>query len=189
MSLQGKKTILAVTGSIAAFKAIHLLRLLRKHGADVYVVMTAHATQFVAPASFETLSGRPVCVDLFAPLKSWDMEHIALAHRAELVLVAPATANLIAKLATGVADDLMSTLLLVVADQAPLFLAPAMNTHMYLNAVVQQHLDTLRQRQINIIEPRYGQLASTLEGQGVGRLAEPVEIIKRVLSHVHQLKG
>lgn len=189
MPLQGKKTILAVTGSIAAFKAIHLLRLLRRHGAEVYVVMTPHATRFLAPASFEVLSGHPVCVDLFAPLKSWDMEHIALAHGAELVLVAPATANLIAKLATGVADDLLSTMLLVVADQAPVFLAPAMNTHMYLNPVVQQHLDTLRQRQITVIEPEYGQLASTLEGKGVGRLAEPEAIMTRVLSRLRQTAG
>ena len=186
MTLQGKKTILAVTGSIAAFKAIHLVRLLRRHGAEVYVVMTDHATRFLAPASFEALSGHPVCVDLFAPLKSWDMEHIALAHGAELVLVAPASANLIAKFATGVADDLLSTLLLVVADQAPVFLAPAMNTHMYLNPAVQQHLDTLRQRRITVIEPEYGQLASTLEGQGVGRLAEPEAIIDQVLSHLCQ---
>ncbi|MEE8303773.1 MAG: flavoprotein [Candidatus Tectomicrobia bacterium] len=183
MPLQGKKTILAVTGSIAAFKAMHVLRLLRKQGAEVYVVMTAHATQFLAPASFEALSGHPVCVDLFAPLKSWDMEHIALAHGAELVIVAPATANLMAKLATGMADDLLSTLLLVVADRAPIFLAPAMNTHMYLNSAVQQHLETLRQRQVEVIEPQYGQLASKLEGEGVGRLAEPQEIVSRVLSH------
>ena len=156
---------------------------MRKQGAEVYVVMTAHATQFLAPASFEALSGHPVCVDLFAPLKSWDMEHIALAHGAELVIVAPATANLMAKLATGMADDLLSTLLLVVADRAPIFLAPAMNTHMYLNAAVQQHLETLRQRQVEVIEPQYGQLASKLEGEGVGRLAEPQEIVSRVLSH------
>jgi phosphopantothenoylcysteine decarboxylase/phosphopantothenate--cysteine ligase len=189
MPLQGKKTILAVTGSIAAFKALHVLRLLKRHGADVYVVMTANATHFLAPASFEVFSGHPVCVDLFAPVKSWDMEHIALAHGAELVLIAPATANVIAKLATGIADDLLSTLLLVIADRAPIFLAPAMNTHMYLNTVVQHHLTTLRQRHVEVIEPQYGQLASTLEGKGVGRLAEPEEIIARILSYLPPTNG
>jgi phosphopantothenoylcysteine decarboxylase / phosphopantothenate---cysteine ligase len=191
MSLQGKKTLLAVTGGIAAFKALRTLRLLKKHGADVYVVMTQHATHFVTPASFALLSGHPVCVDLFAPVKSWQMEHIALAHGATLVLVVPATANVLAKLATGIADDLLSTLL-VVANRCRLFLAPAMNAHMYTNVIVQQHLATLRQRQVDIIEPQYGQLASSLEGEGVGRLAEPEEIIARVLaglSHDNALAG
>jgi len=182
MSLQGKKTLLAVTGGIAAFKALRALRLLKKHGADVYVVMTQHATHFVAPASFEVLSGHPVCVDLFAPVKSWQMEHLALAHDAAFVLVVPATANVLAKLATGLADDLLSTLLVVAANRSRLFLAPAMNTQMYTNAVVQQHLATLRQRQVEIIEPQYGRLASALEGEGVGRLAEPEEIIAHVLA-------
>jgi phosphopantothenoylcysteine decarboxylase / phosphopantothenate---cysteine ligase len=183
MRVQGKKTILAVTGGIAAFKALTVLRLLKHHDADIYVVMTEHATHFVAPASFALWSGHPVSIDLFAPLKTWDMEHLALAHGAEIVVVVPATANLITKLATGLADDLLSTLLVVVANRAPLFLAPAMNTHMYTNAVIQQHLATLRQRQVEIIEPGYGQLASRLEGEGVGRLAEPDDIIARVLAY------
>jgi phosphopantothenoylcysteine decarboxylase / phosphopantothenate---cysteine ligase len=182
MSLQGKKTILAVTGGIAAFKALRILRLLRKQGANVYVVMTEHATHFVAPSSFEVLSGHPVCIDLFAPLKSWEMEHLALAHGAALLLVVPATANIIAKFAMGIADDLLSTLLLVIANRQPVFLAPAMNAHMYTNIVVQQHLATLHQRRVVVIEPQYGRLASTLEGEGVGRLVEPEEIMARVLS-------
>ena len=184
MSVHGKKVILAVTGGIAAFKALRALRLLKQHGADVYVVMTEHATHFLAPASFQLLSGHPVCVDLFAPVKSWEMEHIALAHQATCVLVIPATANAIAKLAMGIADDLLSTLLLVIADHSPIFLAPAMNSRMYTNTVVQQHLATLRQRQITVIEPRHGQLASLLEGEGIGRLAEPEEIIASVLAYL-----
>jgi phosphopantothenoylcysteine decarboxylase/phosphopantothenate--cysteine ligase len=100
------------------------------------------------------------------------------------VLVIPATANAIAKLATGIADDLLSTLLLVIADRAPVFLAPAMNSRMYTNTVVQQHLATLRQRQITVIEPRHGQLASLLEGEGIGRLAEPEEILASVLAYL-----
>ncbi|MGQ4807481.1 Coenzyme A biosynthesis bifunctional protein CoaBC [Candidatus Entotheonellaceae bacterium PAL068K] len=189
MSLHGKKTILAVTGSIAAFKALHVLRGLKRQGAVVDVVMTTHATHFLQPAALEAWSGHPVYVDIFAPLKSWDMEHIALAHGAELVLVVPATANVIAKLATGLADDLLSTLLVVIADRTPIFLAPAMNTHMYLNTVVQDHLATLRQRRVEVIEPHYGQLASRLEGEGVGRLAEPEEIIARVVSHFSSGRG
>ena len=188
MSLQGTKTILAITGGIAAFKALGVLRLLKQHGADVYVVMSEHATHFLTPASCAMVSGHPVSVDLFAPLKTWEMEHIALAHGAELVLVVPATANCIAKLALGIADDLLSTLLVVIAARAPIFVAPAMNPHMYTNAVVQQHLATLRQRRVHVIEPQYGRLASTLEGQGVGRLAEPEDIIARVLAYVNQTK-
>lgn len=188
MSLRGAKTILAITGGIAAFKALGVLRLLRHHGADVYVVMSEHATHFLTPASCEMLSGHPVSVDLFAPLKTWDMEHIALTHGAEMVLVVPATANLIAKLALGIADDLLSTLLVVIAARAPLFVAPAMNTHMYTNVVVQQHLATLRQRRVEVIEPQYGRLASTVEGEGVGRLAEPEDIVTRVLAYFDQAR-
>ena len=184
MSLQGKKAILAVSGGIAAFKALTVLRLFNKHGADTYVVMTEHATHFIAPTSFAMWSGHAVSVDLFAPLKAWEMEHIALAHGADLVLVVPATANCITKLATGIADDLLSTLLVVIADRVPIFLAPAMNTQMYTNAVIQRHLATLRQRQITVIEPQYGRLASTLEGEGVGRLAEPEDITAQVLARL-----
>jgi phosphopantothenoylcysteine decarboxylase/phosphopantothenate--cysteine ligase len=187
MSLHGKKTILAVSGGIAAFKALSVTRLLRRHGADPYVVMTEHATRFIAPASFAMWSGHPVSVDLFAPLKTWEMEHIALTHGADLVLIVPATANLLAKLANGIADDLLSTLLVAVADRAPIFLAPAMNTHMYTNAVVQRHLTALRQRaNVEVIEPEYGPLASTLEGSGVGRLAEPDTIIDHVMTCIRQ---
>jgi phosphopantothenoylcysteine decarboxylase/phosphopantothenate--cysteine ligase len=188
MSLHGAKTILAITGGIAAFKALSVLRLLKHHGADVYVVMTEHATHFLTPASCEMISGHPVSVDLFAPLKTWEMEHIALAHKAELVLVVPATANFIAKLALGIADDLLSTLCVVLAARTRMFVAPAMNTHMYTNSIVQQHLAALRQRRVDIIAPQYGRLASTLEGQGVGRLAEPEEIITHVLAYYDKLK-
>ena len=188
MSLQGSKTILAITGGIAAFKALGVLRLLKQQGVDVYVVMSEHATHFLTPASCAMASGHAVSVDLFAPLKTWDMEHIALAHGAALVLVVPATANCLAKLALGIADDLLSTLCVVIAARAPIFVAPAMNTHMYTNVVVQQHLATLRQRRVEVIEPQYGRLASTLEGQGVGRLAEPEDIIACVLAYFNQAK-
>ena len=180
--LEGKKTVLAVTGGIAAFKALRVLRLLKQQGTDVYVVMTDHATEFLAPAGFAMLSGHPVSLDLFAPAHSWQMEHLALAQGTDLALVAPATANAIAKLATGIADDLFSTLFVALAQRATIFLAPAMNPLMYGNAVVQAQLAALRGRGVQIIEPRYGQLASAREGKGIGRLAEPEEIVAEMLA-------
>ena len=180
--LEGKKTVLAVTGGIAAFKALGVLRLLVQQGADVYVVMTAHATEFLTPAGFAMLSGHPVSVHQFAPAHSWQMAHLALTQDTDLALVAPATANAIAKLATGIADDLFSTLFVALGQRVPTFLAPAMNPLMYGNAVVQAHLDILRGRGVHVIEPRYGQLASAREGEGVGRLAEPEEIVSAVLA-------
>ena len=125
--LQGRKSVLAVTGGIAAFKAMRLLRLLKQQGADVHVVMTAHATRFLTPAGFAMLSGHPVGVDQFEPARGWQMEHLALAQGTDLAVVAPATANAIAKLATGIADDLFSTLFVALAHRVPTFLAPAMN--------------------------------------------------------------
>lgn len=184
--LEGKKTVLAVTGGIAAFKALGVLRLLKKQGADVYVVMTDHATEFLTPAGFAMLSGHSVGLDQFAPAHSWQMEHLALAQGTDLALVAPATANAIAKLATGIADDLFSTLFVALGQRVPTFLAPAMNSLMYGNTVVQAHLDTLRGRGVHIIEPRYGQLASTKEGEGIGRLAEPEEIVVEVLAYLQR---
>ena len=187
--LGGKKTILAVTGGIAAFKALGVLRLLKQQGADVYVVMTDHAAEFLTPAGFAMLSGHPVSLDQFAPAHSWQMEHLALAQGTDFVLVAPATANAIAKLATGIADDLFSTLFVALGQRIPTFLAPAMNPLMYGNAVVQAHLDSLRERGVQIIEPRYGQLASAKEGEGVGRLAEPEEIVAEVLACLQRGKA
>ena len=187
--LGGKKTILAVTGGIAAFKALGVLRLLKQQGADVYVVMTDHAAEFLTPAAFAMLSGHPVSLDQFAPAHSWQMAHLALAQGTDFALVAPATANAIAKLATGIADDLFSTLFVALGQRIPTFLAPAMNPLMYGNAVVQAHLDTLRERGVQIIEPRYGQLASAKEGEGVGRLAEPEEIVAEVLACLQQGKA
>lgn len=184
--LEGKKTVLAVTGGIAAFKALEVLRLLKQQGADVYVVMTDHATEFMTPVGFAMLSGRPVSLDLFAPAHIWQMEHLALAQGTDLALVAPATTNAIAKLATGIADDLFSTLFVALAQRIPAFLAPAMNPLMHGNAVVQAHLDTLRGRGVQIIEPRYGQLASTKEGEGVGRLAEPEEIVTEMQTYLQR---
>ncbi|GIX46201.1 MAG: hypothetical protein KatS3mg131_0412 [Candidatus Tectimicrobiota bacterium] len=183
-AVQGARVVVAVTGSIAAFKAVRVVRLLRAQGAEVFVIMSRHATRFVTPAVFAAASGHAVAVALFPPGPAGALEHIALAHGTEVVVVAPATANLLAKLATGMADDLLSTFLVVVAERIPVLVAPAMNAHMYTNPVVQQHLITLQQRGVEVIAPTYGPLASALEGEGVGRLAEPEVIVDRVLARL-----
>ena len=184
--LDGRKTVLAVTGGIAAFKAMRVLRLLKQRGADVHVVMTAHATEFLTPLGFAMVSGHPVGADGFVPAHGWQMAHLALARGTELALVAPATANAIAKLATGIADDLFSTLFVALAHRVPTFLAPAMNPLMFGNDVVQAHLDTLRGRGVQVIAPRCGQLASKAEGEGVGRLAEPEDIMSQVCAYLRR---
>lgn len=184
--LDGRKTVLAVTGGIAAFKAVRVLRLLKQRGADVHVVMTAHATEFLAPGGFAMLSGHPVGVDQFATADGWQMEHLALARDTDLSIVAPATSNAIAKLAAGMADDLFTTLFVALAHRVPTFLAPAMNPLMYGNEVVQAHLDTLRGRGVQVIEPRRGQMASKAEAEGLGRLAEPEEIVAEVSAYLRR---
>ena len=144
MSSEMKKpcVVLGVTGGIAVYKACELLRLLQKRGIDVFVVMTQNACRFVAPLTFETLSGHPVAVDTFDRPQTWEVEHIALAKRADLFLIAPATANIMGKMACGIADDMLSTT--VMATRAPVLVAPAMNTGMWENAAVQQNVKTLR---------------------------------------------
>ena len=132
-----KCVVLGVTGGIAAYKACEILRLLQKQGMDVYVVMTKNACRFVAPLTFETLSGHPVAVDTFERPATWEVEHIALAKRADIFLIAPATANIIAKMACGIADDMLSTT--VLATKAPVMIAPAMNTGMWENPATQQN--------------------------------------------------
>lgn len=164
--------VLGVTGGIAAYKACELLRLLQKRGIDVFVVMTQNACRFVAPLTFETLSGHPVAVDTFDRPQTWEVEHIALAKRADLFLIAPATANIIGKMACGIADDMLSTT--VMATRAPVLVAPAMNTGMWENAAVQQNVETLRARGVEIVAPVSGHLACG--DSGAGKL-EDVEVI------------
>ena len=172
--LAGRELVLGVTGSIAAYKAVYLLRELRRAGASVSVVMTPHAREFVAPLTFRTLSGRPVLGDLFDPQESAAVEHVALAERADLVLVAPATANALARAALGLADDFLGTLLL--AARAPLLFAPAMDGGMWGHATVQAHVATLRARGASVLEPGRGDLASGLSGQG--RFPEVGDIVE-----------
>lgn len=174
MSSEMKKpcVVLGVTGGIAVYKACELLRLLQKRGIDVFVVMTQNACRFVAPLTFETLSGHPVAVDTFDRPQTWEVEHIALAKRADLFLIAPATANIMGKMACGIADDMLSTT--VMATRAPVLVAPAMNTGMWENVAVQQNVKTLRARGVEIVAPVSGHLACG--DSGAGKL-EDVEVI------------
>ena len=180
--------VLGVTGGIAVYKACELLRLLQKRGIDVFVVMTQNACRFVAPLTFETLSGHPVAVDTFDRPQTWEVEHIALAKRADLFLIVPATANIIGKMACGIADDMLSTT--VMATHAPVMIAPAMNTGMWENPAVQQNIKTLIMRGVHVVTPVSGHLACG--DSGAGKL-EDVEVIARraeeVLSAKRDLEG
>ena len=167
------KVVLGVTGSIAAYKACELVRLLVKRGDDVHVVMTEHARAFVTPLTFQTLSRNPVECDLFADPQDWKPGHVSLAAAADLVVVAPATANILAKMAHGLADDLLSSTLL--ATKAPVVVAPAMNTGMWENPATQANVATLAARGVRIVSPGVGDLACGTAG--AGRMAEPDEIL------------
>lgn len=188
MSLAGRELVLGVTGSIAAYKAAYLLRELRRLGASVTVVMTPHAREFVGPLTFRTLSGRPVLSDLFDPQEPAAVEHVALAERADLLLVAPATANALARAALGLADDFLGTLLL--ATRAPLLFAPAMDGEMWRHPTVQGHVATLRARGATVMEPGHGELASGLVGPGrFPEVVDIVEVATRLLWARHDLGG
>lgn len=174
--LQGRELILGVTGSIAAYKAVYLLRELTRLGASVTVCLSEHAREFVGPLTFRTLSGRPVLSHLFDPQSPDAVEHVALAERAAAVLVAPATAHVLAKAAHGIADDFLTTLLL--AARAPVVMAPAMDGGMWEHPAVTANVATLRGRGVTVIEPERGALASGLSAQG--RLPE-VDVIVEAL--------
>ena len=169
-----KCVVLGVTGGIAAYKACEILRLLQKQGIDVFVVMTKNACQFVTPLTFETLSGHPVATDTFVRPATWEVEHIALAKRADLFLIAPATANIIGKMACGIADDMLSTT--VMATKAPVMIAPAMNTGMWESPVTQENIAALKARGVTVIEPVDGELACGVKGQG--RMMDPQKIVQ-----------
>lgn len=174
--LNGKHVVLGVTGGIAAYKACEVVSRLRKLHAEVDVIMTENATRLVQPLTFETLSCRPVCVDTFSRIESWDVKHISLAQKADIMVVVPATANLMAKLAHGIADDMLSTTLL--ATKAPILIAPAMNTGMWTADVTQENLKTLRNRGVQTVGPDSGFLACG--DTGSGRMSEPEEIVEAI---------
>lgn len=172
--LKDKNIILGVTGGIAAYKCVDLASRLRKQGANVHVILTKGAQNFVTETAMREISGNPVVTSMWQEIQQYDVEHIALAQLADVVLVAPATANVIAKCACGMADDMLTTTLL--ATKAPVFLAPAMNTNMYENSITQQNLHTLQERGCHIIEPAAGHLACGTSG--VGRMPEPQELVE-----------
>jgi len=174
--LKERKIVLCVTGGIAAYKAAELLREFVRRGADVRVVMTEGACKFVTPLTFETLSGHPVATDLFSHAAHAEITHISLAAFADLLVVAPATANIIGKAAAGIADDLLSTVIL--ATTKPVLFCPSMNVNMYENGIVQKNLAELSARGYSIMAPGYGKLACRTEGRG--RLPEPVDIAEEV---------
>ena len=172
--LKGKKIVLGVTGGIAVYKAVDLVSRLRKQGCEVRVVMTEHAQQFVTPLTFKEMSGNQVAVSMWSSNQEFNVEHIALANWADAFVVAPATANIIAKMAYGLADDLLSTTLL--AAQAPIVVCPAMNTGMYENAATQENIAKLKSRGVTVMPPAVGKLACGTSG--AGRLPEPQEIVE-----------
>lgn len=187
-SLAGKCVVLGVTGGIAAYKACELTSRLRKAGAQVYVIMTKNACQFVAPLTFETLSNHPVATDTFARPETWEVEHVALAKRADVFVIAPATANILAKMACGLADDMLSTT--VLATRAPVLVAPAMNTGMWDNPATQENVERLQQRGVHFIGPEGGFLACG--DTGAGRMSEPKDIfdaIEKLLAMQQDLAG
>lgn len=171
--LRGKRIVLGVTGSIAAFKAVSVASALTQAGALVDVVMTPEATELIRPLSFQALTQRPVAVEMFGMLNQTEISHVSLGHHADVVCIAPATAHTLAKLALGLADDLVTTTCL--ATRAPLVIAPAMDADMYDHPAVAANVKTLRERGAIVVEPGYGRMASGLVGQG--RLAEPPVIV------------
>ena len=175
-----KQIVLGVTGSIAAHKAIDLTSLLARQGHDVHVVMTADALRFVTPLAFKTLSRHPVVADLYDEEEGWRPTHIRLADEADLLLIAPATANILAKLAHGIADDALSCIALALRPEARLMIAPAMNGKMWQHAATQQNVATLKARGAEFVGPDTGLLSCGYEG--VGRLQVVDEIAKRVQS-------
>ena len=172
--LNGKKIVLGVTGGIAAYKCVDLASRLRKKGAEVHVILTRGAQNFVTETAMREISGNPVITSMWGEIHNYDVEHIALATLADVVLIAPATANVLAKAAAGIADDMLTTT--VLATRAPIFFAPAMNSNMYENPVTQQNITTLQQRGWQLIPPASGHLACGTSG--IGRMPEPAELVE-----------
>ncbi len=188
MDLTGKEIVLGVTGGIAAYKSAEIVSRLRHLGANVHVIMTKNATEFVSPLTFQTLSANQVVTDTFAAPEYWNVEHVALAKLAEVFVIAPATANILAKMANGIADDMLSTT--VLATKAPILIAPAMNTGMWTAEATKQNVKTLKERGVFMIGPERGILACGDEG--TGRMSEPeaiVEEICRILARKQDFAG
>lgn len=182
--MNNKTVVLGVTGGIAVYKACDLVSSLRKLGIEVHVIMTKSASEFVTPMTFQTMSQNFVTLDMFEEPKTWDVEHIALAKKADVFVVAPATANIIGKMANGIADDMLSTTLM--ATRAPILVAPAMNTNMYSHPVTQENINKLERLGYKFVEPASGRLACGDEGKG--KLAPVEEILKEILKLLNPRK-
>jgi phosphopantothenoylcysteine decarboxylase/phosphopantothenate--cysteine ligase len=183
--LDGRVVLVGVTGGIAAFKTAQLVSRLRQLGAEVHVLMTAAAASFIAPLTFRTLSGNPVITSLWDPENPYDEPHVVLGERASLYVIAPATAQTLARLALGLADDAVSATALVA--RAPLLVAPAMHEAMFLHPATQEHLRILRDRGCRIIGPETGWLAAGRKG--LGRMSEPETILEEILAVLRAQEG
>ena len=176
-----RTVVVAVTAGIAAYKSAILIRELKAASAEVLVIMTEGATQFISPLTIETLSQNPVAVNMFDRENKWDLEHIALADRADIFIIAPATANIIGKSANGIADDLVSTTILTMMTTVPILMAPSMNDRMWENPFVQENVKRLEKAGVHFVGPEMGKLA---DGRmGLGRMAE----IDGILKTAHKL--
>ena len=176
MSIKNKNIIVGISGSIAAYKSAEIIRLLIKEKATVIPVMTKNAAEFITPLTIQTLSKNRVYVDMFASNFDWEIEHISIAKKSDLFLIAPATANVIAKIASGIADDSLTTLVLSVS--CPVVICPAMNSEMYKNPVTQKNISYLKKLGYYFIGPEKGELACG--DDEIGRMSEPVKIISEI---------
>ena len=185
-----KCVVIGVTGGIAVYKALDVISALRKKDIEVHVIMTESASKFVNPLTFQSISQNMVVTDMFAEPKAWEIQHISLAQKADLMLIAPATANIIGKVANGISDDMLSTTIMA-ASKAKVIFAPAMNTNMYQNKIVQNNIKKLKDFGYEFIEPASGRLACG--DVGVGKLADVSTIVERVLAELNDkeqdLKG
>ena len=177
-----KCVVIGVTGGIAVYKALDLISALRKKDIEVHVIMTESASKFVNPLTFQSISQNMVVTDMFAEPKAWEIQHISLAQKADLMLVAPATANIIGKISNGIADDMLSTT--IMATKAKVLIAPAMNTNMYENKIVQNNISKLKDFGYKFIEPASGRLACG--DVGIGKLADVNTIVERVLEELEE---
>ena len=179
-ALKNKELLVGVTGSIAAYKAADLVSSLTKSGARVTVIMTPAARAFITPLTFQTLSHQKVFIDLFEANQDFDPQHISLVTRADLLVIAPATANIIGKIAAGIADDLLTSV--VMAMKKPVLIAPAMNENMWQNPIVQKNIGTLQKLGYKFVAPEKGRLACRKIGEG--RLASPDKIISGIIANI-----
>jgi phosphopantothenoylcysteine decarboxylase/phosphopantothenate--cysteine ligase len=183
--MENKKTVvIGVCGGIAVYKALDIISALKKKGVNIHVIMTKAAQEFVSPLSFQTMSQNLVSLDMFVEPKAWEIQHISLAQKADVMLIVPATANFIGKMANGIADDLLTTT--VMATKAPVLIAPAMNTGMYTNSILQENIAKLRTHGCRFVDPAEGRLACG--DTGIGKLADVEEICDRVMKELYDIK-